>query len=331
MALYTEPFTAVLDHVYPKIQYTAYHDKENTLLMWLKQHCNEPFQAAGEYFRIPVQYGHTDDSTTISTGYETISTTALTDQDNFRLGCSGFMLPIIGSNWECDVLAGGGQNRVFDYWLAKTKARAKAAQRILSLKLWGQSNGTSGSVCGLNYHVDQSDTTYQGQTRSSSNTWGEYPQEDTSTTTITWPAIENLYMSCDAMTDLMITSKTVYGFLWALRQPQERYNPDGGGKEFGAVGAPVIHFNHIPIVWDNSLSQTITDVTYPARQLYMLSSGANGDKYWHYFTHNSWDLGAEKVMERTKDQEVKVGRIKWAGQLMCSNAQYQGRFDAITA
>jgi len=322
MALYTEPFTAVLDHVYPKIQYTAYHSKENTLLLWLKQHCSVPFQAAGEYFRLPVQYGHTDDSTTVISGYETLSTTALTDQENFRLGCSGFMLPIIGSNWECDVLAGGGKNRVFDYWLAKTQARAKAATRILEDKLFGNSNGTSGSVCGLQYHVDQSDTTYQGVTRSSSNTYGEYPQEDTSTTTITWPALENLYMDCRAMTDVIMTTKDIYGFIWALRQPQERYNPDGAGKEFGAVGAPVIHFNHIPIVWSERC---------PAYHIFLLSAGDNGDKHIQYFTHNTWDLGAEKVVDRTKDQEVKVGRIKWAGQLMMSGAQYQGAFSAVTA
>lgn len=329
MALYTEPFTAVLDNVYPKIQFTAYHNKENTLMLWLKQHCSVPFQASGEYFRVPVQYGHTDDSTTVISGYETLSTTAITDQDHFRLAVSGFMLPIIGSNWECEVLAGGGKNRVFDYWLAKTQARAKAAQRILSIKLWGDDNGTSGTVCGMNYHVDKSDTTYQGQTRSSSNTYGEYPQEDTSTTTITWPALENLYMKCDAMTDLIITSKEIYGYLWALRQPQERYNPDGGGKEFGAVGAPVIHFNHIPIVWDNTLKNA--NIANSHKQLYLLSHSDGGDKHFMYFTHNQWDLSAEKVMEKTKDQEVKVGRIKWAGQLMCANAQYQGRFDAITA
>lgn len=318
MANYSEPFQAVLDNVYPKIQYTAYHDKEAVYLMWLNNHCKVPFTSAGEYFRLPIQYGHTDDSTDIAASpYGVISTTALTDQDALKFKCSGFVLPIVGSNWEIEVLVGNDKNRSYDYWLSKTETRAKAAQKVLGARLFGNGGSTATDTVGLGYMVDQSDTSYGGLTRSSANADGQWPQEDTTTTSITWRAMTNLLMSCRAATDLIVTTKSIFGYLLAMRQSQEVYEPIPAGKEFAAVGAPYIAFNQIPIVWDENCT---------AAAIYFLAS-----KHIKYFAHSQWNLQAEKVVDKTVDQEVRVGRITWAGQHVSNNCQYLGRFDAVTS
>jgi len=326
LALYTEPFTAVLDNVWPKIQWAQYHSKENTLTLWLKEHCNSSFTSSGEYFRVPISYGHTDDSTTFVSGYEPISTTAIVDQDHIRLGCGNFALPIIGSNYEIEVKVGNDANRVYDYWLSKTQTRAKAATRILEGKLLGNEDGTLGTVCGLDYAVDQTDTSYCGQTRSATNTYGLWPVEDTTTTSYTHGAMVNMIMDLRQQTDVVITSKDIFGFIMSYYQPQERYNKDNGaGDEFRKVGAAVQHILDIPVTWSERLGEDF------ANHMYLLSAGDGNEKHILYFTHSKWDLGAEKVMDRTKDQEVKVGRIKWAGQLMVPGGQFQGRFTGITS
>lgn len=326
MANYTEPFQAVLDYAYPKLQEHAYFSqRENTLLTWLKTNCNVSVSSFGEYIRIPFAYGHTDDSTNMAADpYDSVSTTALTDQDALKFRVAGFALPIIASNFQKDVLIGEGKNRIYDWYLSLTKRRMKAALRKLSVDMFSNNGGTATDIAGLDYLVDQSDTSYGGFTRAATGNYkGLWPAEDTTTTAITWGAMENLYMDAHAATDVILTTKDVFGFIWALRQPQERYNPDGGGQELGAVGAPVMHFNHIPITWDENCTTA---------SAYFLSKGSDDDKHLIYFTHSGdWNLTAEKIAEKTDTQEVSIGRIKWAGQLCMPQGQYQGRLSAITS
>lgn len=334
MANYTEPFTAVLDHVYPKLAYNAYHNKEDTLILWLKQHCNVPFSGSGQYFRAAIQEGHTDRSTDFVTGYEVLNTDPVNDQDHIRYEVAGFGWNITTSNWDTKVRVGNDKNKLYDYALSKVKTATLGATRKLAQDLYddnGNDSTANGQVVGLGTWLDQSDTTIGGLTRGASTNAGLWPVEDTTTTTITWPALENAYMDVYAETDVIITTKDIYGFIWALRQPQERYNPSGGGKEFGQVGAPVIHFNHIPIVWDANCRVDHTDGTNAAGGIYLLSAGNNSGKHILYFTHRDWDLGVEKVCDNTKDQEITIARILWAGQLMIPVGKYQARFTNISA
>lgn len=324
MANYTDPYQAVLDYVVPKLQYNAYHDKENTLILWLNQNCKKAVGSFGEYIRIPLQYGHTDDSTDIAKNpFATFSTTEVSDQDALKFKVSGFVKPMTVSNWKTEVLVGNDKNRVYDYVLGKTKTMMYSATRILSDRLFGDGGATATDTIGLRYHLDQSDTSYGGLTRSSANTYGLWPNEDTSTTVITWGGLENAYMDSHAATDVIITTKDIYGFIWALRQAQERYNPGSGkAKIFEEVGAPYINFNGIPIVWDERC---------PANYIFGLSKGNpnKGEQYIYFFVHKTWNLGVEKVVDKTKDQEVTVFRSKWAGQLCFSRCDTQFAFTNI--
>ena len=324
MANYTEPFQAVLDYAYPKIQFNAYNSKENTLLLWLNKNCKHTVSGFGEYIRIPIQYGHTDDSTNLAANpWASISTTALTDQDALKFQNAGFALPIIGSNYEIEVSVGTDKNRIYDYWLSKTKTRAKAATRIVSDGLFGTGGGTAGDIIGLQYHLDQTDTTYGALTRSDSNTYGLWPVEDTSTTTISWGALINAVMDCSGDTEAIFTTKDIMGFIWAMRQAQERYDPAPKGKVFQDVGAEYINLSGRPIVWDHRC---------PADHIFGLAANnGSGEQCIHYFQHNTWNLTAEKVADNTETQEVRVGRIKWAGQLCFSRCDNQFAFTGITA
>ena len=324
MANYTEPFQAVLDYAYPKIQFNAYNSKENTLLLWLRKNAMHTVGGFGEYIRIPIQYGHTDDSTDMAANpYGTISTTAITDQDALKFQNAGFALPIVGSNYELEVKVGSDKNRIYDYWKSKTETRAKAAQRILAAGLFSNGGSTATDISGLLYHTDQDDLTYGGLTETSANTYGLYPVEDTSTTTITWGALINLIMDCSGDTEVLVTTKDIMGFIWTMRQAQERYEPAPAGKVFQDVGAEYINVSGRPLVWDHNC---------PAYHLFGLAANnGSGEQCIHYFQHRGWDLSAEKIADNTDTQEVRLGRIKWAGQLCFSRRDNQFAMTAITA
>ena len=278
----------------------------------------------GEYIRIPIQYGHTDDSTDLAANpWDTISTTALTDQDALKFQNAAFALPIIGSNYEIEVQVGTDKNRIYDYWKSKVESRAKAAQRILSAGLFSNNGSTTTDITGLQYHLDQDDTTYGALTRSNANTYGLWPVEDTSTTTISFGAIIDLMMDCSGDTEVLVTTKDIMGHIWALRQNAERYEPTAkGSKVFADVGAEFINLNGRPVVWDENC---------PASHLFGLAGkNGSGEQCIHYFQHKTWDMSAEKIVDNTESQEVRVGRIKWAGQLCFSRCDNQFEMTAIT-
>ena len=328
MANYTEPFQAVLDYAWPKIQFNAYNSKENTLLLWLRKNCIHTVGGFGEYIRIPIQYGHTDDSTNLAADpYDTISTTAISDQDALKFQNAAFALPIIGSNYEIEVKVGTDKNRIYDYWKSKTTTRAKAAQRILSDGLFGEGGGsttyTQTDILGLRTHIDETDTTYGALTRSDANTYGLWPVQDTTTTTVTWGALINAVMDCSGDTEALFTTKDIMGFIWVMRQAQERYDPTPKGKIFQDVGAEYINLSGRPIVWDHRCP--------PYHIFGLAANNGSGEQCIHYFQHRSWDLTAEKIVDNTEKQEVRVGRIKWAGQLCFSRVDNQFAFTGITA
>lgn len=329
MANYTEPFQAVLDYAYPKIQFNAYNSKENTLILWLRKNCMHTVGGFGEYIRIPFMFKHTDDSTNLAADpWDTISTTALSDQDAVKFKNAAFVLPVIGSNYEIEVQVGTDKNRIYDYWLSKTKGRAKAAQRILGAGLFGEGGGstayTQTDILGLRTHVDQTDTTYGGLTRGSTGDYTSlYPVEDTTTTTITWPALINAVMDCSGDTEALFTTKDIMGFIWSMRQAQERYDPAPKGKVFQDVGAEYINLSGRPIVWDHNC---------PANHIFGLAArNGDGEQCIHYFQHSGWNLTAEKIADATPTQQVRVGHIKWAGQLCFSRCDNQFAFTGITA
>ena len=328
MANYAEPFAAVADFVHPKLLYNGYYSKENTLLLWYREHCKKSFTASGEYFKVPIQYGHTDDSVQFITGYEPLPITGTTDQDALKFKCDMWGMNISGSLADIKVRCGSDTNRIYDYWEAKTTTKTKAALRVLCTKAWGIDPGTSYTdqdLCGLGFHLlSATYTTYGGLTRgAASNVYNLNTQVDvTAGNTITLTKMQNMLMACRAKTEVMITTKTIFGYLWPHFQGYETSPRTERAKEFMAVGAPTMWFNgNIPIVWDENA---------PPGYLVYLTSKDGTDDYIIWFEHSDWNLSMEKVCEQTPDQIVTVGRMLWAGQSVWPGAVYQGGFTGIT-
>jgi hypothetical protein len=326
LANYTEPFQAALDYAWPKIQFNGYKKKENTLILWLRENAMHTVGSFGEYITIPFQYGHTDDSVDVAAdAYATVSTTAISDQDRLKFQNAAFLLPIIGSNYQIEVQVGTDSNvRIYDNWKATLASRGKAANRILSDGLFSDGGATTATdIYGLRYHLDQTDTTYGGLTRAATgDNESLWPVEDTTTTTITWGAMINAIMDCSGDTEAIFTTKDIMGFVWTMRQAQERYDPSPAGKVFEDVGAEYINVSGRPLVWDERC---------PDDHMFGLAAKEGDEQSIHYFQHRTWDMQAQKIVDTMPTQEARVGRIKWAGQLCFSRCDNQFAMTAITA
>ena len=279
----------------------------------------------GEYIRIPIQYGHTDNSVNVAANpYATHSMNAIEDQDALKFQNAAFEMNIVGSNYELQVQVGDDKNKSYDYWKATTETRHKAAMRKLGAGLFSDGGASVATdIYGLRYFLDQTDTTVGGLTRSSSNTYGLWPVEDTTTTTITWSALINAIMDCSGDTEAIFTTKDIMGFVWAMRQAQERYDPAPAGKVFQDVGAEYINVSGRPLVWDENC---------PASHVFGLAAkNGSSEQCIHYWQHRGWDMTAKKLFDETPDQDISVGRIKWAGQLTFSRCVNQFAFTGITA
>ena len=327
MANYTEPLQAVLDWNYDRFQFNAYNKRENVLIKAFTSNCRVGFDSAGQYFRAPIQTARQDNSTQLDSGYEPFSTEAETSQDAVRYRRDAWGLNIIGNNVEIDVDVGtDNKQRIYDYWYTKTQEKVKEATRKLAKKLFhtddtAVTTSTAKRIIGLNKVCDSSETTYGGLTATTDN--GLTPVTDSTSTVITWGGIVNLYADVYAATDAIFTTKDIWGFLWQLAQPQERYSETESGKEFRSIGAPMMKLNgEIPIVWDANC---------PANHVYGLSYGDEDGKHIIWLEHNKWRLGVKTICDNTPTQEIRVARILHAGCLLVPVRKYQWMMSAITS
>lgn len=308
-------------------------------MLWLKKNCNEIFSSAGEYFRATFMHTHTDNSKNIDTGYEEYDTNPVYDQDAIRYKVAGFGENLTLSRWEKKVLVGNDKNRIFDWVLSKTTGFAKGMTRKLAVKcIWGDAGTgvtTAKRVIPLRLICDNTQTSYGGigtvnGVAITNSAHPLYPYTDSTTTTISWTTLQLLYIGCGAETEVFLTSKEIFGYLLALRIPAERYTPSESTTQFANVGAPVISFLGIPIVWDANINST--NYSNGQKYLFALTSKPCTDsqgKGLLYFTHNEYDLSLEHICDSTSKQDISVERSEWAGQLLCPNRKRQGMLTAI--
>lgn len=327
MANYTEPLQAVLDWNYGKFQYNAFNKRENTLVKALDTNCKVGVNSFGEYCRAPIQTDLNDNSVILDSGTETFSTDIETTQDAVRYRREVWGLNINGSNVDIEVDVGtDNAQRIYDYWYTKVQEKVKLAGRIRAQKFFHTydssiTTSTAKRIIGLKKICDSSETTYGGLTASTDN--GLTPVTESTATTFTWGKLMGLYADVYGETDAFFTTKDVWGFAWQVAQPQERYGESDTGKEFRAIGAPMMKLNgQVPLVWDANC---------PSGYLFGLSYGDEDGKHIILVSHNKWRLGVKQIAKNTPTQEIRVNRILDAECLLAPVRKYQFMWSGITA
>ena len=210
-----------------------------------------------------------------------------------------------------DELRNSGDSQKIDFVKSKIKTAEKTIKKKLSAGIY--SAGTDAKeIVGLRVHVktDQS----PGGISQTDNSWWQ-AQVDSTTTTLTLPAMQTLFNDCsedDEKPSVLVSNKTLFNSYWGLLQPHQRFVD----KNTADAGFTSLMFNGTPYVCDSNA---------PANHLYMLN-----ENHLHFKVHKEEDLKFEPFAKPI-NQNVKVAHIFWFGIFGSSNNRFHGAFTAATA
>ncbi len=281
--------------------------KSNVLLQRAKQKWMEVIDGGAQIVQ-PVAYATTT-AAGWYTGSDTLNTTA-NDQIDNAIADWTFAYANITIT-RSDELKNSGKSQIINFVKAKVQLAEKTLADNLGTALY---SGTSANLqfVGLETAVSSS-RSYLSISDSTYSWWAA--QTDTTTTTISIPALRTLIGKCTIGNDkptVLTTTQTIYDSLYGLIQPQQRFMD----SETANAGFINIMFEGKPVVVDNKC-----DSGY----LFALN-----EDYIHLFVHKDENFRFEPFIKPT-NQNVSSAKIYWAGALVIDNPRMQGAFSGLTA
>lgn len=193
---------------------------------------------------------------------------------------------------------------------------------ILGTGLW--STGTSNQIDGLAIAVDSTGT-YGGLLRSANSWWAA--QEDASTATMTLAALNTFFGTCSEggrHPTIIASSQAQYNRYWALNASQQRFviEPGGHDEQLASAGFSNLLLNGVPWIVDSHIpvdGATSRDPIYFLNEDYLfLAVSPRADFYMEPF-------------QTAINQDAMVAKMFWAGNLVTTNCQLQGKMTNINA
>jgi hypothetical protein len=279
----------------------------NPLLQRAKKKWYEKLDG-GTSILVPLNYATTSASAWYS-GADTLDTT-----DNDVMTAAEYSWKQIYANISinrADELKNSGDSQI----LSLVKNKVKIAEHTLldSLGTGIYSSGTNAkSIVGLGSAQSTSNTV--GGISQSTYSWWQ-PKLDTSTTTLTIPAMQSRFTACTVDSNkpsVIVGGRSNYDRFYNLLQPQQRFM-DSSTAEGGFES---LMFNGAPFIPDSHASSSRIDFL--------------NEDYLHLFVHKDEDFRFEPFAKPI-NQNVKVAKIYWMGALGFSNLRLLGALTAITA
>jgi len=235
-------------------------------------------------------------------------------------------VPVVISGLE--MLQNAGRERMIDLMEARLSVAESTMSNLLSGGLYSDGTGSGGKIIdGLNAAVPLANTTgtYGGIDRSTTigTFWRNQISNQTATNGLDATKIQGywnaLWASCTRGTDrpdLIMCDSTVWAAYMASLQALQRF----AQPEVGNLGFPTLKFMDADVCLDGGIGGYC-----PAGTAFFLNTN-----YIHFRPHanrNMVPLAPNKRYATNQDAEVQI--LGWAGNLTCSNASLQGRFDAV--
>ncbi len=210
-----------------------------------------------------------------------------------------------------DELKNSGDAAILKFVQQKMKIAEKSIMDDMGTGLYNAGSDAK-AIGGLRLIVDV-DSTVGGISQSTYSWW--QAQVDSSSTTLTIALMQERDNLCTIGNDgpsVIMTTRTLYNKYYGLLQPQQRFMDSDTAKG----GFSSIMFNGKPVIVDSHV---------PANHMFFLN-----EQYLHLCYHPDEDFRLEPFAKPI-NQNVKVAKIFWAGNLASSNCRMQGLLSAITA
>lgn len=232
-------------------------------------------------------------------------------------------VPVVISGLE--QLQNAGKERMIDLMDSRLAVAESTLANLISGGLYSDGTGSSGKeIDGLDAAIPLNPTTgtYGGIDRATWTFWRSQISNQTAANGLDSTKIQGywnaLWAACcrgSDRPDLIMCDSTVWATYTASLQAQQRFT----SPEVGNLGFPSLKFMDADVVLDGGIGGFCD-----AGTAYFLNTN-----YIHYRPHanrNMVPLAPNRRYATNQDAEVQI--LAWAGNLTCSGAQFQGRFDA---
>lgn len=238
----------------------------------------------------------------------------LSTTDNDQMTAAEFQWKFYYANisiTRADELKNSGPSQQLNF----VKQKMMAAEMTLkdNLQTGIYSDGTTASdIGGLQLIID-SGNTVGGIAQATYSWWRS--QENSATTVLSLDALQTMFNALSINTktpSVLVATRANYNRYYALLQPQQRFVD----SKTASAGFQSLLFNGVPMVVASKA---------PTNSLFMLN-----EEFISLYYHPDEDMRLEPFVKPT-NQNVKIGKIYWAGNLGISNARMHGKFTALSA
>ncbi len=215
-------------------------------------------------------------------------------------------------------LMNSGKEAILDLMEMKRQMAEMTIEDNLGTGLQG-SNTSGKDLDGLALALVASGT-YLGVSASDMSTWAAKVPSLLAAGTLTKFEIQRLIGQCTIGADkptVLVTRQSVFDKIWGLWEGQQRFE-DGAMAD---AGFQSMRINGIPLVVDSHV--TGSDASSQTNWLEALN-----ERYLFLLTHKDCNFKVVPIPAQ-KDQDVKMVRIMWAGNLGCSSRRSQGALKTI--
>lgn len=296
--------------------------KNNVLLMKMKQRGNIKTFSGGYKILQELSFAENANAGWYS-GYDILPVGVSDVISAAEFNIKQAAVPVVISGLE--MLQNSGRERMIDLLEARLKVAESTLANTIAGGLYSDGTGSGGKeIDGLNaaVPVDPTTGTYGGIDRATWTFWRSKVSDQTAADGLDPTKIQGYWNALWASLvrgmdrpDLIPCDSTVWAAYMASLQSLQRFT----SPETGNLGFPTVKFMDADVCLDGGIGGFC-----PAGTAFFLNTS-----FLHYRPHadrNMVPLSPNRRYATNQDAEVQI--LAWAGNMTCSGAQFQGRYDA---
>ena len=304
--------------ILPRITDNVYN---SNVLFYRMYHANKFSQQGGTQIEAPLMYKPMAAGGPYQ-GYQLLNVSPTDSIQNGAWAWKQYYSPVTVDGLT--LLRADSPLAIADYIATQLKQAEMDMQDQLGSGLWSDGSNSI-ALDGVLEAVDSGSvaSTYGGISRSG-NTWWQ-AQEDTSTTTMTLASLQNLFgevQSGGRAPTIIFSTQANYNRYWNLNLSPQQFPVQPGGKDMqlAQAGFENLLFNGVPWLTDSHIPTSGTE-----GNLFFLN-----EDYMQMVVASRADFHLQDFQTPT-NQDAMTALLLWAGNLIFTNVQRQGKFTALAA
>ncbi len=290
----------------------------NAVLTWLKKRGNIKTFSGGNTILQEISFADNGNAGYYS-GYDLLPVAAQDVITAAEFQIKQVAVPVVVSGLE--QLQNAGKEQIIDLLEGRISVAEASMANLIANGLYSDGTGSGGKqITGLNAAVVVTPTsgTYGGIDRATWTFWRNQSVNTSgvsaSTILASWNSLYATLVRGNDAPNLILVDNTTWGLYVAALQANQRFMSASSAE----AGFTTLKFMGADVVLDGGIEGNC-----PANTAFFLNT-----KYLHYRPHAQRNMVALAPKSRAPvNQDAEVQILAWAGNLTCSGAKFQGRWD----